>query len=419
MAFDRRRGRRGLVQTLLISFIFGAFSTTFVINQSSAAPLYDGDYFSFCVLGPIGAFCGMLALGCAHELTQFFAARCAGFYIRGLFIGGGRTLAKFRFKGVPCIVSESLVGGLVFYLVTSRQHARLKMFFVIAAAIAASVALTAILFWLAVTAFPTSPSPVILRRLYAFLLGMTGVALICLPGILIPFSYTYHGTRVQSDTMRLLTLWRKTDAEIERQILAVKNLTTDEIDPMTFSLEEAEANVEADPESAIALRTAIMYLRPYFDPKLPGYYRRLIAAAATPGERLRSIDEFLTYCLEGDSVAANAAEMEALSTELLASDPNNPSLRGTRGSILIDLGRREEGVAMLADILARSDDPVNQCYSSIFMALAAKSAGDLKTASEYANHARKTDGECLALKRIADLLDPTSRPPSSPSVANT
>ncbi len=407
MVFGRRGRRRSLITTLLVAFIYGAFSSAFVINQSAASLLYDRDYLSFCVLAPLGAFCGFLVFGGVHELTELLAARCAGFYVRSLVLGAGTIIAKFYFLGIPFVIGESLLGGKVHYLVTTQRHARLKMFLVTSAAVAAPLALTAALFFLARATFPLDPATTSLeRRLYAFLLGMTAVTILSLPGILIPYAYRHGGMWIRSDTMQLLTLPWRSDAEIQKQVLAAETLMHGEIDPMTFSAQEAETKVAANPDNSIALRTAIMFLRQDADPKLQDYYQRLIALASTSAERQRCIDEYLTYCLESDTVAANAPEMDALSAELLASDPNSLSLRGTRGGILVDLGRHDQGVAMLTDVLARSENAVDQSYSSIFVALAAKAAGDVETAREYARHALKADSECPALKRVADLLEP-------------
>jgi len=98
--------------------------------------------------------------------------------------------------------------------------------------------------------------------------------------------------------------------------------------------------------------------------------------------------------------------MDELSLELLEADPANISIRGTRASVLVDLGRIDEGNAMLKEVLEKTTSTIDKTYANIFLALAEKQRGKLESAHEYARNAAKTDPGCPALKRVSDLLSP-------------
>jgi tetratricopeptide (TPR) repeat protein len=197
-----------------------------------------------------------------------------------------------------------------------------------------------------------------------------------------------------------------TDAEIEKKISAAQTLVSvhKTIDPSTTSLGQALERADAAPDNMQALSTAACYLEAAHDPRTLIYYKRLLQCPLTPEDRMQFLDRYLTCCLQLDAVLQNSEEMERLSSELMSGNPGSISVMGTRGSILIDLGRIDEGKAMLKEVLAKTESLIDKVYSNIFLALAEKQQGNLELARENAARAAKLDPECTALKRVSDLL---------------
>jgi predicted Zn-dependent protease len=100
--------------------------------------------------------------------------------------------------------------------------------------------------------------------------------------------------------------------------------------------------------------------------------------------------------------------MDELSRELLKANPESISVKGTRASVLIDLGRLEEGQAMLNEVLEKTEATIDKTYANIFLALGAKQQGKLDLSREYAEKAAKIDPTCPALKRVSDFLPSSS-----------
>jgi tetratricopeptide (TPR) repeat protein len=248
--------------------------------------------------------------------------------------------------------------------------------------------------------------------LLPFLVGWITPCVLFLPGVLLPYRYEYVGRKMETDAMRLLTIPRLSDAEIEKKIRAAQTLLTirAEIDPRTVSLKQALERANAAPNDQLAISTAAAFLRKSCDPRVLGYYKKLVTLFPKSTKRTQFLDQYLTCSLEMDAVSSNAEEMDQLSRELSAANPESVSVLGTRGSILIDLGRTAEGKAMLNEVLERTDSVFDKVYTFIFLALAEKQEGNLGLAHEYIEKAVKLDPNCPALKWVPYGADDKMRP---------
>jgi tetratricopeptide (TPR) repeat protein len=400
-----RQGSLGL--TLFISLAYGFASFVLIVNHSSLDRLYENDFLSYWLLAPGGAFCGFIGATWVHELGHFFAARTFGADVYKIQIGSGKLLGTFLLMGTPCAVHESLRSGMVLYGYSSAKNARKKMAVITAAAPLASIILAGASVSLLMLIWPLVESPFsIWHYPFAFLVGWTSPCLLFLPGVLLPYQYRYAGRKMKTDAMVLLQLPWMTDAEIEKIVSHARQLKAmvDDYDFITTSLDEALRAVEITPKNPVALHTAIHLLREAHDPRARDYFEKLLGLPLPTATRMRFIDRHLTYCLETNTISFRSDEMEKLSQELMETNPGNISVMGTRGSVLIDLGRVEEGSAMLKEVLEKTDSSIDKSYGNIFLALAEKQRGNLPLAREYAQKAVKVDPDCPALKRVTDLL---------------
>jgi hypothetical protein len=139
------------------------------------------------------------------------------------------------------------------------------------------------------------------------------------------------------------------------------------------------------------------------DPRLGDCLWKLAALPDVPPHVASElIDNFITNQLSvGPPFQPETTD--ALSAKLLDLEDSITN-RGTRGSILVDLGRIEEGRMMLKEVLIKTTSRIDKIYVHIFLALAAKAEGNLALAREHAEKAAKIDPTCPALKRVSDLL---------------
>jgi len=179
----------------------------------------------------------------------------------------------------------------------------------------------------------------------------------------------------------------------------------DEIEVMSIS--ELEAKHGADPANSPVLMILIGKLREIYDPRHLDYLLKLIELPMSKEVIVEFIDAGITQQLN-QGPFDRPEIMDQLSQRLLALD-DTVSTRGTRGSVLVDLGRTDEGYAMLQDVIWKTESEFDKVYVHIFLALVQKQRGNTPAAREHAHEARKFGPDCPALQRVADLLEPDQR----------
>jgi hypothetical protein len=102
-------------------------------------------------------------------------------------------------------------------------------------------------------------------------------------------------------------------------------------------------------------------------------------------------DEFLQ---QADGWSLRALEVE----------PWSLTLKGTRGGVLVELGRIEEGRPLLEDCFKNSTSANDKSISACYFALAASKQGDTQGASNMLELARNVDPQCIVLPRITELV---------------
>lgn len=81
-----------------------------------------------------------------------------------------------------------------------------------------------------------------------------------------------------------------------------------------------------------------------------------------------------------------------------------PAIKGTRGTVLLELGRIAEAIPFLLEAMQKHDVPVNKAQSACWLAIAEASQGNLTAAQNYLKQARKFDPSCFLLERVEQTL---------------
>jgi hypothetical protein len=207
---------------------------------------------------------------------------------------------------------------------------------------------------------------------------------------------------------------RLADVEVERYVLAGRvslQFCESEALARSLTIEELNGRHEAEPANLPILWHLAHRLADLNDPRCGLYFGKLVAHPDLPEAYLSEAIDFVITQRLGIGPPENFEEADRLSQQLLALS-NSISTRGTRGSVLVDIGRIEEGKALLQDVLAKTDSTIDKVYSNVFLALAEKQLGNLELALGYARAAAKVDTHCPALTRVADLLDPQAKRPA-------
>jgi hypothetical protein len=94
------------------------------------------------------------------------------------------------------------------------------------------------------------------------------------------------------------------------------------------------------------------------------------------------------------------AEADGYSAEALRQMWWEPSIAGTRGAVLVELGRLDEGIALLRESLEKHKDPYGRAANACHLAIGESRRGDLEMAKRYYQLARKLDSGNYLLERV-------------------
>lgn len=139
------------------------------------------------------------------------------------------------------------------------------------------------------------------------------------------------------------------------------------------------------------------------------FYGQAFESPSFPDEvKWQAADGFITLALFTDS-KPHLAKMDEYSQQLLAAKPQDLSVHGTRGSVLIELGRIEEGKRMLEGVLEKDENLNDRAISAAYLAYAAHLEQRPDDVEKYMSWALESDPVNPILKRFAFLLPPEKK----------
>jgi hypothetical protein len=128
---------------------------------------------------------------------------------------------------------------------------------------------------------------------------------------------------------------------------------------------------------------------------------RELARGLPPFEERFVLDMLVSHRL-GYDTSQFRDKLDRWSSRALALDPELATLKGSRGAVLIELGRYEEALAMLD--LADMSDPFNRCLVTAFRALALQKLGRSHEAIATFSDARAISKESPNFGGIAERI---------------
>ena len=97
-------------------------------------------------------------------------------------------------------------------------------------------------------------------------------------------------------------------------------------------------------------------------------------------------------------------EADTLSVEALAAMGWVPAIRGTRGTVLVAMGKFEEGIPLLHEAMSQAVSLGHKAQNACLIAEAEWRRGNLSVARNYLEEARKLDPRCSLLPRAESIL---------------
>jgi tetratricopeptide (TPR) repeat protein len=112
------------------------------------------------------------------------------------------------------------------------------------------------------------------------------------------------------------------------------------------------------------------------------------------------------------------AEADDFSAKALQVIPWEPAFKGTRGSVLVELDRIDEGVHLLEQAFDENVAKQNKALNVCYLALAMSRKGDYAEAARYLARARRLDPKCTRLGRAESEIEERRAIASNPSMAS-
>jgi hypothetical protein len=98
-------------------------------------------------------------------------------------------------------------------------------------------------------------------------------------------------------------------------------------------------------------------------------------------------------------------EADQFSRQALEEIPWSSYAKGTRGSLLIELGQIDEGVPLVEQALWEHDKASDKSLNACYLAIAMIERGDSPNGRKYIELARKHDPNCPLLERAIRRLN--------------
>jgi len=231
--------------------------------------------------------------------------------------------------------------------------------------------------------------------------------------VLMPFSTTVDGTRVGSDGWQLLRLvvgpWR---GPTQAGLLYAAMLES-------YGANQAPLR-RARPRLIYHLlrsdRSTDVEARRDFQDALQ---RELARGVLSREETMLALDALVTSGLIYRDPPPLHAHLDAWSRQALQLGPDIATLRGSRGAVLVELGRCQEGKALLIPLVgARLDKLFDVFMNSVFLARAEHALGNVAAARALAAAARENveairaipDAAYMLSRLDAELATPSKQP---------
>ncbi|MFA6286894.1 MAG: site-2 protease family protein [Opitutaceae bacterium] len=343
-----------------------------------------------------------------HELGHWLAARCTGLEISDITIGHWRRLVSFSIKGVTANLRAAPSSGYVTLKPSLNMYSAPRMIVFLLAGVVAEGC-----FIIAIACTVTAPD-----NIHSF--GDMFVAF-CLINIV--FVGGYHtllnlrpvegyvgGDKVPTDGLQLLRLWkfrreRPAQCEFFRELQQVNSLCRE--GRFADALEIAYPLVKRHPDS-IDLWQGIGALHQQTGEldKTEAIWRELITRSGMNACKLAELLDNLSCLPLYYGRTHLLAEADAWTNEAMRHAPNAITLKATRGGVLIELGRIDEGLRFLSEAIKRSECPEDQTMGAAFMAKASAAKGDHAEARRWLAKAQALNAKHPLVKRITSELSP-------------
>jgi predicted negative regulator of RcsB-dependent stress response len=333
-----------------------------------------------------------------HELAHAVVARAVGLRVFGIAIGTGKTIWSGRFLGMDWVINTLPFGGSTAIGAPPGPYIRWRLFFVFVAGPASTIliALISFLLWIIV------PPWIWMHRL----LGPLMIAnIVAAAGDWYPKKLTNNIATRGTDSWQLLHLPFLSQNEITEYHIAyfagealqayrMNNLDTAKewldkalaLDSDSPGLQNLLGIIQLACREYHIARQTLLHLLETENAKQPGLHYILLNNVA-----------YLDALMHDPSLLPEA---DQFSMEALQHLPWLSSIVGTRGTVLVELGQPDEGIALLKKSMSMSADKRSKAVNACHIASGEIRRGNLDMARNYLASAKTLDPHCFLIGEV-------------------
>jgi tetratricopeptide (TPR) repeat protein len=97
-------------------------------------------------------------------------------------------------------------------------------------------------------------------------------------------------------------------------------------------------------------------------------------------------------------------QADGYSDEAISTLGWSPAIKGTRGAVLLEMGKVEEAMPLLREAMQSRQDPADDAQSACWLAIAEARKGDLTSSRSLLEQATKLDANCILLERAQSAV---------------
>lgn len=339
-----------------------------------------------------------------HELGHAIMAAWLGRRVFDIVIGSGQIIKKVMIFGFLFEIRQFPFHGLTLSLALSPRWYRLKQFLIVLAGPAVNLSLLVLVLPFFDSkrlnpSFATALSPVgwlILANAWILLLN------------LFPHHLKLSDRKIANDGLSLLTVPFLSKTKIE------------EILPLYFIFEGSEFLKRGQFEDAQACyRNGLMNHPDHFSIK-NGLGVALLELGEAKEARIiftqllekEESNKLLHATVLNNLAYANILydrqglleEADALSAQVYRSFPWVPTFKGTRGVVLTEMGKFDEGINLLKQSMEENESPRHKATEAAHIAIAEMKRGNHECAQQYLDAALQFDVNCFLIERVRNEL---------------
>lgn len=350
-----------------------------------------------------------------HEAGHCLGARVAGIAIANVTIGHWRKLVTFRLGTMTVTLRAAPASGYVMPKNAPKNFSTPRMILFLLGGVVAEGGCVA---W--VWAMESPPG---IASLGDLVLVFFRISVLWTGGWhvlfnLLPAEGWAAGEVHANDGRQLWRLWTERHTRpLQRAFLADAHRLNALCEAQDFpaALQWVETIVVRYPEEKAQLLPALARLHGECGApaKAEAVWRDLLKEPVVSPSRTAEILDSLACLALYEGRSDLLGEAEAWTTEALRCAPNAITLKGTRGGVFIELGRIDAGIALLQEVIRRSECPIDQAISAAYLAKAYASQGDENEAQRWLKRAVALDGRHRMVQRIVQQLAAKAQPAMS------